>query len=227
MHSATRQKPGSRAMRAKPRHWSAKASLRCAARSGTARKMSRLTSTVSATMPPKTSRQCSTRSSISSGTVAVSAPSMPLAKAMPFMVAMRSGGYHSVKAEKAAIRQPETPRPISARAAVSSAADLPHGEPGAARCGDEQQRGIDAPRPIAVEQHAERQLEQREAEEVDAGEQPQAGGREAQLARDLRADDRVDRAVDVGNEIPRQERQGDAEEKKNRVCPYFFSRPPR
>ena len=83
-------------------------------------------------------------------------------------------------------------------------------EPGAARRSHQQQRGVDAARAVAVEQHAERQLEQREGEEVDAGEQPEARGREAQLARDLRPDDRVDRAVDVGNEIPRQERQGDA-----------------
>jgi hypothetical protein len=76
-------------------------------------------------MPAKTSRQWNTRSSISSGTVATIAPSMPLANATPFIVAMRSGGYHSTNAEKAAIRQPDTPSPISPRAAVSSVALCP------------------------------------------------------------------------------------------------------
>ncbi len=46
---------------------------------------------------------------------------MPAAKAMPFRVARRSGGYQSAKADKVAMRQPETPRPMSARASVSSA----------------------------------------------------------------------------------------------------------
>jgi hypothetical protein len=94
-------------------------------------------------------------------------------------------------------------------------------EPRAAGGGNEQQRRIHAPRTIAIQQDAEGKLEEREGEEVDAGEEAQTRGAQAQLARDVRPDDRVDRAVDVGNEVPRQERQGDAQED------YFFSRPPR
>ena len=111
---------------------------------------------------------------ISSGTVAAIAPSMPDANAMPFMVAIRSGGYQSTNAVNEDIRQPETPRPISARASVSCRRSRRERKPHAARRGDQQQRRVHAPRPEAVEQHAQRQLEQRESEEVDAGEQPQA-----------------------------------------------------
>ena len=42
------------------------------------------------------------------------------------MVEMRSGGYHSTNAVSDAIRQAETPRPISARAAIAAAADAAH-----------------------------------------------------------------------------------------------------
>ena len=89
---------------------------------------------------------------------------------------------------------------------------------------DQQQCRVHAPRPVTVEQYAQRQLEQREGEEIDSGEQAEAGCRQREFARQLRPDDRVDRAVDVGNEIPREERQGDAPEDGN----YFgASRPPR
>jgi hypothetical protein len=94
-------------------------------------------------------------------------------------------------------------------------------EPDAAGRGDQEHRGIDAPRPVAIEQHAERQLEHGKGEEEDRRQQPQPGGREPELARDLGPDDGVHRAVDVGHEIPRQKRQGNAQEN------YFFSSPPR
>ena len=68
------------------------------------------------------SRQGQTRSSSSSGTVAVIAPSMPAENAIAFMVERRSGGYHSTNAVSEAIRQAETPTPISARAAIAPAA---------------------------------------------------------------------------------------------------------
>ena len=74
-------------------------------------------------MPKNTSRHCSTRSTTSSGTVTAIAPNMPDAKATPFMVARRSAGYQSANAEKVDIKQPDTPRPISARASVSSSAE--------------------------------------------------------------------------------------------------------
>ena len=48
------------------------------------------------------------------------APSMPVAKAIPFKVASRSAGYQSANAESAAISPPETPSPMTARASVSS-----------------------------------------------------------------------------------------------------------
>jgi hypothetical protein len=74
-------------------------------------------------MRRKASRHPQARSSTSSGTVTAIAPTAPEENATPVMVEMRSGGYHSTKAVSAAIRQAETPRPISARAAIAAAAD--------------------------------------------------------------------------------------------------------
>ena len=142
---------------------------------------------------------------------------------MPFMVARRSRGYHSTKARIVDIRQPDTPRPISARAAIASAAECAEANQAPPRGGDQQQGRVHAPRPEAVEQQPERQLEQGEGQEVHAGEQPQAAGAEAELDGERGSEHRVHRAVHVRDEEPRDERQRDAEEDQ------FFgaSMPPR
>ena len=159
-------------------------------------------------MTRNASRQPHARSRISSGTVTAIAPTAPAENAIPFMVARRSGGYHSTKAVSAAIRQADTPRPISARAAIASAARAGGGEPHAARRGDEEQRRVDAPRAEAVERDADRKLEQGEGEEVDAREQPEAGGGEAELGGERRREHRVHHPVHVRDEVAREERQG-------------------
>src|ERR687888_2592136 len=87
--------------------------------SGTQSQRITLTATVAATIARNACRQFQTRSNSSSGTVAVIAPSAPAENATLFMVEMRSGGYHSTNAVKEDIRQPETPTPISARAATA------------------------------------------------------------------------------------------------------------
>ena len=217
MHSATRQNAGSRASDAYSRNWTGRGTARGA------RRLSRARRNTAPGSPPRSARRCRGRLRASAARAARfpaapsprSRPACREAKAMPFMVARRSGGYQSANAENEDIRQPETPSPMSARASVSSGGGPRERKPQAARRRDQQQRCVHAPRPVAVEQHAQRQLEQREGEEVDAGEQPQARRRERELAREVRPDDRVDRAVDVGDEIPREERQGDAPEKTN------------
>src|SRR3990172_2426968 len=109
---------------------------------------------------------------------------MPEAKAMPFMVARRSAGYHSAKAENEDIRQPETPSPMSARASVSSVAGPAGGKP-------------KPPAPPPPNRGAE------------------AARGQPEFARQVRPNDGVDRAIDVRDEIARQERQGDAPEQRD------------
>jgi hypothetical protein len=64
---------------------------------------------------------------------------------------------------------------------------------------------------MAVESHAERNQENREGEKVDAGEQPQVRGAEAELGGDLRPEQCVDRAERVRDVVAGDERQEDAE----------------
>src|SRR5207244_3573571 len=75
----------------------------------------------------------------------------------------------------------------------------------------------------AVEQQAERNLEQAEGKEVDAGQEAELGRGQAELVRERRPEHGVDRAEHVGKVIPRQERQ-DYPEDDQRVG---ASRPPR
>ena len=77
---------------------------------------------MAATISMKASRHGQTRSKSSSGTVAVMAPIAPAENAIAFMVEMRSAGYQSTNAVSEAIRQADTPMPISARAAIAAAA---------------------------------------------------------------------------------------------------------
>ncbi len=134
--TARRTNAGSRSSAPRPRSCSASGSPRFVSRrSGTHSHSTRLTATFAATISRKASRQPHARSNISSGTVTAIAPSAPAENAMPFMVEMRSGGYHSTKAVSEAIRQAETPRPIRARAAIAAAAlsaNANHAPPAAA-----------------------------------------------------------------------------------------------
>ena len=52
----------------------------------------------------------------------VMAPSAPAENAIAFIVDSRPGGYQSTNAVSEAIRQAETPTPITARAAIAAAA---------------------------------------------------------------------------------------------------------
>jgi hypothetical protein len=72
-----------------------------------------------------------------------------------------------------------------------------------------EQRGDHPPRAEAVEQDAERKLEQAERQEIGAREQPDLGGLERELAREVLRDDRVDVAEEVGEEVASRERQED------------------
>ena len=56
----------------------------------------------------------------STGAVAVRAPSPPAASTQPLTAGRRWGGNHRTKVFRLAIRQAETPRPISARPKTSS-----------------------------------------------------------------------------------------------------------
>ncbi len=94
-------------------------------------------------------------------------------------------------------------------------------EPQAAQRCNEQQGGIDAPRPKAVEQQPERQLEQREGQEVHAGEQTQPTGAEPELRGERRPEHRIDHAVDIRDEIARDERQGDTGKEGQKKFPLL------
>src|SRR5690349_13050055 len=73
----------------------------------------------------------------------------------------------------------------------------------------EEQARVHAARAEAVEQDAHRDLAGGKGEEVGAGEQPQVGRRKAELGDQVRRDDRIDAAVDVGKEVRERERQHD------------------
>jgi hypothetical protein len=76
-----------------------------------------------------------------------------------------------------------------------------------ARSCDHQQRGLDAPRSVAVEQHADRQLQRPERDEVASGQQPQLAGSERHLAREVGRDDRVDHPKQVRQQVAGGERE--------------------
>jgi hypothetical protein len=77
---------------------------------------------------------------------------------------------------------------------------------------------------MAVESHAERDQEDRKGEEVDAGEQPQVRGAEAELGGDLRPEQRVDRTKCIRDVVAGDKRQEDAQRE---VQLFGVSRPPR
>jgi len=73
--------------------------------------------------------------------------------------------------------------------------------------GDYQQTGFDAARAETVEQHAERQLGGAKGEEIGARQQTERIVAEMQFAGEDRADDRIGRAVQVGEEVAGREGQ--------------------
>ena len=72
-----------------------------------------------------TPRQSVTASIHSTGAVAASAPTPPTASTQPLISGSRSTGNHMLKALNEAIRQAETPRPMSARATTRSVTSSP------------------------------------------------------------------------------------------------------
>jgi hypothetical protein len=118
-----------------------------------------------------------------------------------------------------AIRQAETPSPISARATASSVSESANGEQRTAGGGDQQQRGFDPARAVAVQGEAERQLHGAEGEQVGAGQEAEVGGRDAEFARQFRRDHGIDVAQEVGKVIARGEGQEDAQPEVHRASP--------
>ncbi len=88
-------------------------------------KIAAAASSASAARAKNTPRQPATGRIQPSGVVAVSAPRPPAAITAALSEAWRSAGNHSEKALNEAIRQAETPRPISARAVASPTRLLP------------------------------------------------------------------------------------------------------
>jgi hypothetical protein len=146
-----------------------------------------------------------------SGVEAVSAPRPPAAMMAALSEACRSVPNHWLKALKEAIKQADTPSPISARAIASSrqrrAPTANRPQPAAAISSSE---GFDAARAITVESQAERQLYRAEGQQVGAGQQAQVGGRNAEFARQFRRDDGIDVAQEVGKVIAGGEGQEDS-----------------
>ena len=84
----------------------------------------------------------------------------------PLSAVRRSRGNHSVNALIEPISPADTPSPISARPAESIARSRASAEDQRARARDAEERGGAAPRAVAIERHAERQLDGGEREEV-------------------------------------------------------------
>ena len=66
---------------------------------------------------------------------------------------------------------------------------------------DDEERRLDAARSVPIEQDARRNLQRGERDEVGAGKKAEQSRRDAQLARELRRDHGVDRAVEVRQQI--------------------------
>jgi hypothetical protein len=97
---------------------------------------------------------------------------------------------------KPLIRPPAKPSPISARAIVRVARSVPI-----------ENSSAPAARSEPVEQQAERQLEQREREQVGRGQKPEPGRAEPDVGDQPRADHRVHRAEEIGQKVPGSERR--------------------
>ena len=136
-------------------------------------------------------------------------PSAPNDMMAAFASARRGSGTHSTTALKPLISPPAKPRPIRARAQGQGRAVLADGEQQRACGGAREQRRLDATRAEAVEQDAERQLEQGEREQIGRREQAQLGGAQAEIGGQVRPDDRVHRPEQVGQEVAERERRQD------------------
>jgi hypothetical protein len=75
--------------------------------------------------------------------------------------------------------------------------------------GAAEQAELDATRAVAVEQHAQWQLKQREREQIGRGQQAELGRAEADVGGQLGPDHRVHRTEQVGEEIAERERRQD------------------
>ena len=84
--------------------------------------------------------------------------------------------------------------------------------------GDEEERALDPAGPVAVEQDPEGELEEPEAQEIGGGQEPEVSGPEPEFPRDRRADDRVDRTVEVGEKVARPEGEADHRKERNRAA---------
>ena len=82
--------------------------------------------------------------------------------------------------------------------------------------GDDEQRRLDTMGAEAIEQQAERQLDRGEGKEIDRGEEAEAGGIDADLGGDGRADDGIHDAEEMREEIA--EGEGEEEAGRNHSC---------
>ena len=85
-----------------------------------------------------------------------------------------------------------------------------NGEQAGAGGGKEQENHFDPPWTIAIKEHAERQLEGGEGEEINGGEKPKIAGIESHLAGERRPGDGIDDAKQVAQEIAEGEGQKNA-----------------
>ena len=84
--------------------------------------------------------------------------------------------------------------------------------------GDEQEGALHPAGPVAIEQDPEGELEEPEAQEVGGGQESEVSGPEPELPCDRRADDRVDGAIEVGEEVAGPEGKADHREERERAA---------
>ena len=146
------------------------------------------------------------------GHVAAIEPAPPAIMWKPVTSPHCRGGYHRVKTLIADISPPAKPMPISTRATTSSGERGAEPEQRRAERRHDQQHGLHLARPVAVERHALQRLDEGEEQEEGRGQQPEIGGGDADVALEIREDDRVDAAEDVRKEIGESERQEDLQQ---------------
>ena len=171
--------------------------------SGTTKKIHSADAKVAAASATKMPRQESTDSAAASGAVDSSAPMPPATIIQPASEACRSAGYQVAMALSGAIRHTATPAPISARARTSPARLSLAAKASAPNPRSRKQHRLDAPRPEAVEQHPRRELHRCESDEVSAGQEAQRRCADTQTRSELRRDHRIDRAVQIRQQIGR------------------------
>ncbi len=159
------------------------------------------TTNVSPARTVKISRQPASCSATSSGAVAASAPSPPEVMIQPVSEACRSAGKLSEKALNAAIRQADTPRPLSPRPTASPKIPWPMAKVAAPAAAI--RRSADSTRRARKRSSSmpSGMLSGGEGEEAGAGQQTQIAGTEFQLVGQYRSDDRVRRPLELGEEV--------------------------